>query len=87
MHASDRRNTPLMTIPPKTEAHREAEIAVTLEQSALAQEEAASVIDDVVTRLNRLSAEMRKHGAFPIAGQLERERQRRERRADADDTR
>lgn len=72
-----------MNTPPKTEAHREAEIAATLEESASAQEEAASVIDDVVSRLNRLSAEMRKHGAFPIAGQLERERQRRERQDDA----
>lgn len=72
-----------MTTAPKTEQHREAEIAETLERSAVAQEEAATIIDEVVARLNRLSVEMRKHGAFPIAGQLERERQRRERQADA----
>lgn len=62
---------------------RDEEIAETLEESARAQDEAATVLRQVAQRLDRLSAEMRKHGAFPIAGSLERERERLERQADA----
>jgi hypothetical protein len=53
---------------------REDEVDDTLQSSAEVQEEAANVLREVASRLDRLSAEMRKHGAFPIAGQLERER-------------
>jgi hypothetical protein len=63
------------------EERRDEEIQKTLEQSATAQEEAANVLRQVASRLDKLSNDMRKHGAFPIAGQLERERRRLEGKA------
>jgi hypothetical protein len=72
-----------MTRPKNPTPSRDEEITEALEQSAQAQEEAASVLRQVAQRLDRLSVEMRKHGAFPIVGALERERQRIERQADA----
>lgn len=45
---------------PKTIERRETETDEALADSASAQEEAATVIDDIVKRLNRLSAEMRR---------------------------
>jgi hypothetical protein len=68
---------------PTPASGRDEEISTALEQSAQAQEEAASVLRQVAQRLDKLSAEMRRHGAFPIVGSLERERQRIERQADA----
>jgi hypothetical protein len=56
------------------EEDRDTEIDNTLQSSAEIREEAVSIIDDVVARLNRLSAEMRRHGSFPIVGQMERDR-------------
>jgi hypothetical protein len=64
-------------------ANRDEEITQALEQSAQAQEEAANVLRQVARRLDKLSAEMRKHGAFPVVGALEQERLRLERQADA----
>jgi hypothetical protein len=58
---------------PVQETKKDEEIADTLAASAEAQEEAASILRQVAARLDSLSAEMRRHGAFPIAGQLERE--------------
>ncbi len=53
---------------------RDDDISEALAESAVIQEEAADVLRQVASKLDKLSAEMRKHGAFPIAGQLERER-------------
>jgi hypothetical protein len=66
-----------------TSAARDEELTKTLEQSAQAQEEAANVLRQVAQRLDKLSQEMRKHGAFPVVGALERERQRLESQANA----
>ena len=60
---------------------RDEEISQTLQESAKAQEEAANVLRQVAMRLDMLSNEMRKHGAFPLAGQLERDRREIERKA------
>lgn len=49
------------TTEPKPEHQRETEMQESLDKSHAAQEEAASVIDDVLRRLERLSAEMRRH--------------------------
>lgn len=67
----------------KSEEDHDKEIAEALEDSARAQDEWAGVLREMARRMDRLSAEMRKHGAFPIAGSLERERERLERQANA----
>jgi hypothetical protein len=46
----------------------------TMARSAAEQERAAGILRDVIDQLERLSEEMRKHGRFPLADQLQRQR-------------
>jgi hypothetical protein len=61
----------IVMIPPED---REIELERKLQESTQAREEAANIIDDVIKRLDVASRELRKHGAFPLASQLERDR-------------
>lgn len=83
MRDGNRRTGPRIMPQHDATTARDEEITTALEHSAEAQEEAANVLRQVAQRLDKLSAEMRKHGAFPVVGSLERERQRLERQADA----
>lgn len=73
-----------MTLVPQPKPSRDDEIADALEESAEAQDEWAGTLRQIAQRMEALSVEMRRHGAFPIAGSIERERQRREDRAHAE---
>jgi len=59
----------------KSEDDRDEEVADIIQKSVSEQENAMSILRQVNDRLDRLSAELRKQGAFPIAGQLDREKQ------------
>ena len=56
------------------DTERDHKIGKALQESAEAKNEAADVVQEWATRLERLAEEMRRRGPFPLAGQLERER-------------
>ncbi len=53
-----------------TPEERRRELEETLRKSAETQDEAADVLREIAARLDALSEEMRRHSAFPFAGQL-----------------
>ena len=55
------------------ESERDDELVTQLRRSAAEQKEAISVLEEVAGRLEKLSEELRKRGAYPIAGQLDRD--------------
>jgi hypothetical protein len=58
----------------RTDAKKEEDFAVALEESVIAQERAIGILNQVLHRLDKLSAKMREEGAYPIADQIDRER-------------
>ena len=76
MNYSVRGETATMTAPSKHDEDREEAVAKAIEESVAAQEEAASTLRSVAHRLDEVSKTLRKHGAFPIADQIDREREK-----------
>lgn len=52
---------------------RDLALIAALEESAQAQDEAASVLKVAARKLTELGIELRRHGRFPLADQIERE--------------
>lgn len=67
---------------PPQDAEREAVVAAALEEGATVIEEAIETNRATVGRLDELSRQLRKHGAFPITHQIDRRDDRRDSGAD-----
>lgn len=67
-----------MTEPTKSEPEREQEFDELIHESEAIKSEVDSVLADVSRRLDLLSEELRRRGAFPVASQIDRQRPRKE---------
>jgi hypothetical protein len=75
-YANHDRGVILMVSSNPSDDERDQTVENSSQASEEARTEAADVIDEVISRLDKLSKELRKQGVYPLAHQLDRDRER-----------